>query len=179
MTDNRTPLHGHTSPETAMVVEDYPYGFRLRCRIRYWLETHPRHGVRFVSQTTNPKIEGREVWNKPKASTYCAVAGGMYLDGDGHATWTGIGHGDGPAAVAAFLADWPECRALPTVRAHAIYNGRMAVAFALAAEKGQSGFAINGVPTPCHAGDLERHRADADAWRAILATLPKTATEAA
>ena len=28
----------HISPETAYVIDDYPYGFRLRCRIRYWLE---------------------------------------------------------------------------------------------------------------------------------------------
>jgi hypothetical protein len=31
-------LTDHTSPETAYLVEDYPYGFRLRCQIRYWLE---------------------------------------------------------------------------------------------------------------------------------------------
>ena len=47
-------LQGHTSPETAYVVDDYPYGYTLRCRIRYWLEVNERHGVRFVSQTTNP-----------------------------------------------------------------------------------------------------------------------------
>lgn len=35
-------LSGHTSPETAYVVDDYPYGFRLRCKIRYWIETKKR-----------------------------------------------------------------------------------------------------------------------------------------
>jgi hypothetical protein len=63
-----TVLTGHTSPETAYVVADYPYGFRLRCQIRYWIET-TKHGQRVVSQTTNPKKPGI-VWNKPKASTY-------------------------------------------------------------------------------------------------------------
>ena len=73
-------LEGHNSPETARVVDDYPYGFRLRCKIRYWLEWKKGKGFRFVSQTTNPKKpfgalnletgERSAPWNKPKASTY-------------------------------------------------------------------------------------------------------------
>lgn len=62
-------LTGHTTPETAFVVADYPYGFRLRCKIRYWLEYKPGKGHRLWSQTTNPKRAG-EVWNKAKASTF-------------------------------------------------------------------------------------------------------------
>lgn len=83
-----TLLHGHRSEATAFVVEDYPYGFRLRCRIRYWVET-TKHGDRFCSQTTNPKIAGREVWNKPKKSTYYEFIC-MYLDDKGHVTFTCI-----------------------------------------------------------------------------------------
>lgn len=87
------PLTGHVSPETALVIDDYPYGFRLRCKIRYWLEYRKGHGFRFVSQTTNPKKAG-EVWNKPKASTY-TMLGVMVRNetpGDefGHITWTGV-----------------------------------------------------------------------------------------
>lgn len=63
-------LFGHTSEETALRVEDYPYGRRVRTSIRYWLET-TKHGDRFVSQTLNPKT-GR--WNKPKKSTYSNLA---------------------------------------------------------------------------------------------------------
>lgn len=72
-------LKGHVSPETAIVVEDYPYGFRLRCRMRYWLEYQPKKGFRRWSQTTNPKVTVsvtptsnvlRHPWNKPKASVY-------------------------------------------------------------------------------------------------------------
>lgn len=81
-------LKGHFSPETAYVVDDYPYGFRLRCKIRYWLETN-KHGTRLVSATTNPKREG-EVWNKPKASTYAKFGGCMYLDENDHVTWSGL-----------------------------------------------------------------------------------------
>lgn len=91
MEDNLTPIpQVHTSPETAYVVDDYPYGFRLRCKIRYWIEQHPRHGFRFVSQTTNPKVSG-EVWNKPKASIYSDVVRVMGLDAEGHMQNAGIG----------------------------------------------------------------------------------------
>jgi len=77
------PLYGHTSQETAFVVNDYPYGFKLRCKIRFWIEYKPRHGFRFMSQTTNPK-KPIEVWNKPKASTYVELAACMYLDENDH-----------------------------------------------------------------------------------------------
>jgi hypothetical protein len=83
-------LRGHVNKESAFVVDDYPYGFRLRCKIRYWLE-HNSRGTRFVSQTTNPKV-AVEVWNKPKASTY-AVAPDltvMFKDEQGHVNWTSV-----------------------------------------------------------------------------------------
>jgi hypothetical protein len=82
-------LTGHTSPETAYVIGDYPYGYTLRCKIRYWLEHKPKHGFRFVSQTTNPKRPG-EFWNKPKASTYCRFGACMFLNEDGHVKWAGL-----------------------------------------------------------------------------------------
>lgn len=81
-------LSGHTSPETAYLVDDYPYGFSLRCKIRYWLEFNAKRGFRFVSQTTNPK-RGHS-WNKPKASTYYRFGGAMFLDDIGHVQWTGL-----------------------------------------------------------------------------------------
>lgn len=79
-------INGHTSPETAYTVDDYPYGYSLRCKIRYWTETAEKGTgkgqQRFVSQTTNPKKVG-EVWNKPKASTYSPIVV-MYLDHQSH-----------------------------------------------------------------------------------------------
>lgn len=99
---SKTILQGHISPETAYVVEDYPYGFRLRCRIRYWLEYKPAHGVRLVSQTSNPKRG--DVWNKPKASTYGRFGGCMYLDDEGHVQWAALTeYVDGKEAV-----DWQD-----------------------------------------------------------------------
>lgn len=79
----------HVSPETAYVVADYPFGFRLRCKIRYWLDCDPKRGVRMMSQTTNPKAVG-EVWNKPKASTYSRFGAALFLDQHGHVQHSGL-----------------------------------------------------------------------------------------
>jgi hypothetical protein len=98
--DIKQILKGHVSPDTAYVVNDYPYGFRLRCKIRYWLEDSPKHGTRFVSQTTNPKKAG-EVWNKPKASTYAPIAACMFLDEKGYVQHSGLG----------FYSDYAEAEA--------------------------------------------------------------------
>lgn len=83
-------LKGHVSQDTAYQVDDYPYGFRLRCKIRYWLEHNPKLGTRMWSQTSNPKIATDIIWNKAKASTYAKIAGCMYLDEAGHVNWTGL-----------------------------------------------------------------------------------------
>ena len=64
-----TILRGYESEETAYTVEDYPYGFRLRTKIRYWIET-TKQGQRVCSQTLNPKSG---LWNKPKKSTYSDI----------------------------------------------------------------------------------------------------------
>lgn len=84
-------LTGHVSPETAFVVDDYPYGFRLRCKIRYWIEYRKSYGFRMMSQTTNPKKAG-EIWNKPKGSTYVHVGAALYLDEEDHVQWMGVGY---------------------------------------------------------------------------------------
>lgn len=99
-------LTGHTSPETAYVVADYPYGFKLRCSIRYWMEYNPKHGYRLGSQTTNPK-KGN-VWNKPKFSTYSAIGAAMFLDASGHVQWRGLGCYDGAQELAGFAKSFPD-----------------------------------------------------------------------
>lgn len=45
----------HTSPETAYIIEDYPFGFRLRCKMRVWIESDKKKGMRVVRQTTDPR----------------------------------------------------------------------------------------------------------------------------
>jgi hypothetical protein len=62
-------IYGAVSPETAVVVNNYPWGFKLKTSQRYWIET-TKSGDRFVTQTLNPKTNA---WCNPKKSTYSAV----------------------------------------------------------------------------------------------------------
>ncbi|MBF6171103.1 hypothetical protein [Nocardia blacklockiae] len=66
-------LRGHTDAANARVVDDYPYGYRLRCKRRYWVETAlkgaKRGQFRMVTQTTNPRRQ-TEVWNSPQQGQY-------------------------------------------------------------------------------------------------------------
>jgi len=66
-------LVGHTSIDTAYEVKDYPYGFRLRTSIFYWIESKKGVGDRLGTYTINPK-NGKP--NKPKYGTYSTF---MYL----------------------------------------------------------------------------------------------------
>ena len=103
--DGKQPLYGHTSEATAYLVADYPYGFTTRTQIRYWLESKPKKGWRFVSQTLNPKTQR---WNKPKASTYMEFGGAMYLDdSNGHVEWTGVGQYSDDQKILAFITTFP------------------------------------------------------------------------
>src|SRR4051812_19175630 len=82
-------LTGHVSPDTAYVVADYPYGFRLRTEIRYWIETKNGHGQRVMSQTRNPKVPGMP-WNRAKGSTYNAVKVLVLNPENGHVESDGL-----------------------------------------------------------------------------------------
>ena len=70
----------HTSPESAYVIEDYPFGFRLRCKMRVWTETKKGQGMRVVRQTSNPR-QNNETWNAPKKSTYDTIKV-LYIDSE-------------------------------------------------------------------------------------------------
>lgn len=87
-------LHGHTSEDTAYLVEDYPYSRsrRLRCKIRYWIDTATKGAKkgqqRFISQTTDAR-RGNVSWNKPHGSTYALMVV-LFLDDENHVQWTGV-----------------------------------------------------------------------------------------
>lgn len=94
-TENNTRkyLYEHTSQENAFMVNDYPWGFRLRTTIRYWIETSKAKngGQRFGSQTINPKT-GK--WCAPKYSTYSPIMV-MFLDENEHVKYCVCRHHDG------------------------------------------------------------------------------------
>ena len=98
----KTTLTGHVSPETSYLVNDYPYGFRLRCKARYWIETHPKRGQRVMFQTTNPKVQGREVWNNVKASPYSTLRVLVLDESTGRVEVDGLGFNATEREVNAF-----------------------------------------------------------------------------
>ena len=96
-------LSGHDSPDNAYVVDDYPYGYTLRTKIRYWVETSERFGQRFVSQTLKP---GTDQWNRPKASTYTSFVVLFIDDTNNHVHWAGWHPYNGPDALRRFIAEF-------------------------------------------------------------------------
>jgi hypothetical protein len=148
--DGKQPLYGHTSEATAYVVDDYPYGFRERTQIRYWLEAKPKKGWRFVSQTMNPKTNR---WNKPKASTYIEWGAAMYLDDKGHVHWDGVGPYSDEHKILAFITTFPgaDMRELRKVVPAKLR-------YLQATLSGKAVWTINGVPQPRSEADDERTR---------------------
>lgn len=67
---NYLPADKHTTGDTGYIVDDYPYGFNQRTKIRFWVETNPKHGQRLCSQTLNPKTQK---WNTVKCGVYKSV----------------------------------------------------------------------------------------------------------
>ena len=59
-------IYNKDSFENSVEVDNYPWGFRLKTKKRYWIETNKK-GSRFMSCTLNPK---NNQWCKPKASIY-------------------------------------------------------------------------------------------------------------
>jgi hypothetical protein len=98
-------LTGHTSADTAYVVDDYPYGFRLRCQMRHWIETKSGFGQRHVTQTSNPKRPG--TWNKPKASTYSSIVV-LYIGEDGYVHSGGVHMWTDDAILDTFETEYAE-----------------------------------------------------------------------
>ena len=92
-------LNGHINEETAYLVDDYPYGYRLRTKIRYWIESNKGRGDRFCSQTLNPKT-GK--WNKPKKGTYSAILV-MGKKDNGHIGCRGLSYSTDEEAYKKFI----------------------------------------------------------------------------
>ena len=160
--DGKQPLYGHTSEATAYLVDDYPYGFRERTQIRYWLEHKPKKGWRFVSQTLNPKTQR---WNKPKASTYADFGAAMYLDEKGHVQWDGIGPYSDDQKVLAFVRNFPdapsELRKLVPVKLRFLRD-RLS---------GKVYMTVNGVRQPLTEADVERLQQELAIWEEIESLL--------
>ena len=158
------PLYGHTSEDTAYLVADYPYGFRLRCQIRYWLEHKKNKGWRFVSQTTNPKAGDK--WNKPKASTYVEFAAAMYLDENGHVQWSSLSQYAEAEQVLAFISKYPgaDLSMLRAVAPHKVRHLNDMIS-------GRKFMTINGVRCEVSEKEIEGWKQELGTWATIGASL--------
>ena len=165
--DGKQPLYGHTSEATAYLVDDYPYGFRERTQIRYWLEHKPKKGWRFVSQTLNPKTNRL---NKPKASTYMDWGGAMFLDDKGHVHWDGVGPYSDEKKILAFVTTFPDAD-LRELRK--VVPAKLK--FLRGLLSGEVFFTVNKARQPRSPADDERTRRDLEVWEEIGARLDRTA----
>lgn len=157
----KKPITGHTSEATAFMIEDYPYGRKVRCRRRVWIESDPKKGHRFVAQTEHPT---RKVWNKPAKSTYRDVAACLYLDEQGHVEWSTVHVYTSAAEALAFVKEFAShCVGLEDLRVWAKQKAVFSNAFAT----GKATFTINGVAQERTEAEKERDVAEAAAWTEV------------
>jgi len=81
-------IYGHTNFDNAFEVDNYPWGFRLKTKVRYWIETSDKSngGQRFCKCTLNPKTGA---WCAPKKGTY-NILSNMYLDENNYVQYDAI-----------------------------------------------------------------------------------------
>lgn len=172
----RQEVYGAVSPETAIHVADYPYG-RLRTTIRYWQEERENHGVRWVSQTINPKT-GR--WNAPKPSTYC-LFGTLVITAEGHVEHDVWSEYDSAEKAAAFVRAHVSFHTAKAAPERSMQRARMRLymmgkaRFAAALASGRAVFHINGEPRPESDEAKARHASEADLWTETARRVTPTA----
>lgn len=121
---SETVIIPQPTEENPLVVENYPYGFRLRTKIRYWVET-TKAGQRFCSQTLNPKTQA---WNKPKKSTYSEIVK-VFKDEQGHIHQDGFGlmysdKAEFEAFKERFKSAWTEADSAKEAHYNAVFKAR-------------------------------------------------------
>jgi succinate dehydrogenase/fumarate reductase-like Fe-S protein len=164
------PLYNHVSMETSYLVEGYPYG-RLKCRIRFWLESHPKKGFRFVSQTENPK---NLQWNNPKRSTYSLLAACMYIDDKGHVQWSSVNEYSEPNKFLEFLQNFPDIILSKEEKGRLQYWVSGKIAICNTTIQGKAVISINGKPCLPSETDIENAKTHLEYWeKSKTLLLPK------
>lgn len=167
----KKPLYGHTSPQTAYLIDDYPHGFRDRCKKRVWLEFKAKQGFRLVEQTSQSWYPGSGEtappdallrWAKPKASTYVGVAACMYLDAQDHVQWEALHHNATAAQCSSFMKDFPQAD-FTGIKAQAIYN----IKYTHGRLRGAIVMTMNGKPLPESETALEDARVHLGVWLGV------------
>ena len=79
-------IYNKTSEENSVMVDNYPWGFRLKTKRRTWIETNKTQGDRLCFCTLNPKTDK---WCAVKKATYNAVEV-LFIDENEHIKSDGI-----------------------------------------------------------------------------------------
>lgn len=103
-TEKNKYLYGYDSQEKSYEVDNYPWGFKLKTKIRYWIETKENYGQRLCSQTQNPKTLK---WCSPKYSTYSRIAI-LFLDEKNHVRHETINFYNNKEKIECFLVQHKE-----------------------------------------------------------------------
>ena len=154
-------LTGHTSPETSFLIEDYPYGRKLRTQKRVWIEEKPKKGYRLMEQTKNPATG---LWNKPAAGTYVDWGMAMFLDEKGYVQHVAVGAYSDDAEVIDFIRTFG---ATPTLKAVALAKIKYHWNVANAHEAGVNPWTVNGVHQPLRESDIEKNKQKVALWTEI------------
>ena len=94
-------IYGATDEESAHVVEGWPWGRRMRCTKRFWIET-TKNGDRLCAQCTQPDRESGQCSGqgcKPKKSTYTPGVIVLAQDTDGTMARETLGRFDNHSAA--------------------------------------------------------------------------------
>lgn len=100
------PLTGHTTEETAYIIQDYPWGYKLRCKQKVWLEYNKSKGFRVCRRTQDPR---NDRWCAIKKDTYTLIAAGLYKNEEGHVKSAGLSEYSSTKDSEEFLKTWGFC----------------------------------------------------------------------
>lgn len=159
-------LNGYTSQDTALLIPDYPYGRKLRCKIRYWCEYDEKKGFRFCSQTENPK---NLVWNAPKRSTYRKIAMQMFLDERGYVMHSALSEFSDENEVLQFIKNFAEMDQdnKRSLTVWCIMKKKMHEEFIA----DRAYFTINGQKQDTSESEIERYKEELKVWEECVSLL--------
>lgn len=154
-------LTGHKSPETAFLIEDYPYGHKVRTQKRVWIEEKPKKGFRLMEQTKNPKTGA---WNKPAAGNYYAFGMAMFLDERGYVEHVAVGEYSRDADIVSFIRTFG---VTPALKAVALAKVKYHWSVANAHAAGVNPWEVNGKPLPLRESAIEENKEAVALWTEV------------
>lgn len=154
-------LTGHTSPETAFLIEDYPYGRKVRTQKRVWIEEKPKKGFRLMEQTKNPTTG---LWNKPAAGTYADFGMAMFLDEKGYVQHVAVGPYTPDEEIVSFIRTFG---ITPTLKAVIVAKLKWEMIVARSHAEGLSPMTINGATRPAGPVEIAEHEEKLRLWTEV------------